>query len=165
MWNYLLKENKHEVSNLTNIMEHHYWRCDWLTVIQLDQNQFRTVCLNRNWFFQTFSTLSSDSARPNSVPDILSKWQLVFWNFLGQIIKARKSLYCGFSSGWGLASLSPFPLQNSVWSLDFGMKNVNFCCILGGMFLCNVMSSPLQNHKCNASHGVTCKQTRWDEGK
>ena len=47
-------------------------------------------------------------------------------------------------------SLSPFPLQNSVWSLlDFGMKNVNFCCFLGGMFLCDVMSSPLQNHKCN----------------
>ena len=55
MWNYLLKENKHEVSNLTNIMEHHYWRCDWLTVIQLDQNQFRTFCPNGNRFFQTFS--------------------------------------------------------------------------------------------------------------
>ena len=52
--------------------------------------------------------------------------------------------------GGGLASLSPFPLHNSVRSLlNFGIKNVNFCCFLGGMFLCDVMSSPLQNHKCN----------------
>ena len=113
-------------------------------MIQLDQNQFRTFCPNGSWFFRTF------------------------WNFLGQIIKARKSLYCGFSSGWGLASLSPFPLQNSVWSLlDFGMKNVNFCCFLGDMFakMCDVMSSPLQNHKCNILPRMVSHVNKLDEIK
>ena len=52
-----------------------------ISVIQLDQNQFRTFCPNGSRFFQTF------------------------WNFLGQIMKARKLLYCGFSSGWGGAGI------------------------------------------------------------
>ena len=103
------KKNHLNYPLLSHIIVAHVYRTFPCSVIQLEQNQFRTFCPNGSWFFRTF------------------------WNFLGQIIKARKSLYCGFSSGWGLASLSPFPLQNSVWSLlDFGMINVNFLLLSRG---------------------------------
>ena len=86
---------------------------------------------------------NSDSTRPKSVLDFLSKWHLVppdvlkFSLTISKQIKASRKSYCGFSSGWGwLMSLSPFPCRDSVWSLlDFRIKNVNFCCFLGGIFL------------------------------
>ena len=53
-----------------------------------------------------------------------------------------------------------------VWSLlDFGMKNVNFCCFLGVMLLCDVMSSPLQNHKCNILPSMVSHVNKLDEIK
>ena len=109
----------------TAALQHREGWCDYnVTVIQLDQNQFKKFCPNGRWLSWTF------------------------WNFLGQIkykgwlpefTSTDRCIYCGFSSGgwrwvgWGQAS-SPFPWKDSVWSLlDFNTKKVNFCCLLGGI--------------------------------
>ena len=45
------------------------------------------------------------------------------------------------------------------------MKKVNFCCFLGGIFLCDVMSNPLQNHERNISPGTVSHVNKLDEIK
>ena len=66
--------------------------------------------LYQNWLW----TCDSDSARPKSVPYFLSKWQLVLpdiLKFSWQMIKARKSHYCRFSSGWWASIVMAISLQ------------------------------------------------------
>ena len=111
------------------------------SVIQLHLNQFWIFCPNGSCFFWTF------------------------WNFLGQIIKARKFLYCGFSSGWG-AGVIAISLQDSLWSLlDFGMNNVKLLLLSRGHFLCDVMSNLLLNHKYNISPRMVSHENKFNEIK
>ena len=79
---------------------------------------------------------------------------------------ARKSLYCGFSSGGGGGGCwhcyCHFPSDSVRSLLDFGMKKfVDFL----GTFLCDVMSNPLQNHECNISPHTVSDVHKFDEIK
>ena len=71
-------------------------------------------------------------------------------NFLGQIIKARKSLYCGFSSGWGASIVIAFSLQGfHLVNAGFRDEKCQLFLLYRGHFLCNVMSNPSQNYEGN----------------
>ena len=59
-----------------------------------------------------------------------------------------------------------FPYRDSVWSLlDFGMKNVNFCCFLGGIFFVRCYVNPLQNHECTILPCTVSHVNKFDEIK
>ena len=112
-------------------------------VIQLDQNQFGTFCPNRSWFF----------------------W--IFWNFIGQIIKARKSLfYSGFSGRCGAGVIIAISLQGlRLVTVRFWHEKGQLVLLFRGHFLCHVISIPLQNHECNILPGMVSYVNKFDEIK
>ena len=67
---------------------------------------------------------------------------------------------------WGLASLLPFPLQGfRLVATGFRHKKCQLLLLSRGLFLCDVMSNPLQNYECNISPRMVSHVNKFDEIK